>query len=298
MADVSKIDFAFGEQLKRDLGSLPNDKQQITDEFLECFETIVSAHDHRWLHDNRSRLSGKRCILRTIGQFLPEHETAIRSLEARNFEIVRYSPAEQRVAGYAGHDAIIRFYKDPDEYGGFTGSEPAILCFGNSLLRRPHHVMLSFMIQATAGFDFRLYGGGNRGLTAWRGMSTAEEVPALYRSHRVYYSHHTLPACYTLSFIEALMSGIPVVAPGLRVVSAAPLGGSFREMAACYEAPTLIENGRSGWTPNTVEEAHHAFASMVADREMAATIGAAGRRTAVAHFALTPVREAWRRFLG
>jgi hypothetical protein len=85
----------------------------------------------------------ERVILRTIGQYFPEHEHIIGGIEDRNFEILRHSPAEERILGYAGHDAIIRFYKDPDEYGPWTPEEAAILCFGNSLLRRPAQTMLS-----------------------------------------------------------------------------------------------------------------------------------------------------------
>ncbi|GJE44852.1 glycosyltransferase [Methylobacterium soli] len=297
-ADTSKIDTTYLNTLRGFHKDLPQSRQQLTAAFMSLFDTVISVHDYRWLQENRQLLTGKRCILRTIGQYLPSHEAELRGITERNFEVVRYSPAEQNIQGYAGHDAIIRFYKDPDEYGGWTGETRAILCFGNTLLRRPSQVLLSFMLQATAGFDLRLYGGSNEGLSAWRGKAKPEDMVSLYKTHAVYYSHHTLPASYTLSFIEALMTGTPVVAPGFKALVNATLGGGFRDAAAFYEVPSIVENGKSGYTVNSVEEAHAAFALVLADQKAAAAIGAAGRRMAISLFGIETVRAQWQRFLG
>ncbi|MEF3367209.1 hypothetical protein V3H18_11755 [Methylocystis sp. 9N] len=297
--DARDIDKSFAETLKKELGEAPCHKSQISDRFLEVFDIVICEQDFNWLHQNRQRLKGKRAILRTLGQLLSPSESQIVNLEGgRNFEIVRCSPAERTLSTYAGEDAVIRFYKDPARYHGWTGEEPAILGFGNILTRRPEHVSLGFMLQATAGFDFRLYGAGNAGLTASRGMANSEEMPSLYRTHRIYYSHHTIPASYTLSFLEGLMTGAPVVTPGPEVLKHTSLFRAYPEIEALYEVPQLIKNKINGFTPNTIEEAQKVFASLLADQKMASEIGAAGRTLALELFGMETIREQWKKFLG
>lgn len=294
-----EIDKAFAETLKREMGEAPLEMSQVSDRFLESFDVVICGQDFSWLHQNRQRLKGKRAILRTIGQFTPLDERKINSLEGgRSFEIVRCSPAERTLIDYSGEDAMIRFYKDPTRYYGWTGELFAILAFGNSLTRRPENVSLSFMLQATVGFDFRLYGAANSGLLAWRGFSDSEEMPALYRTHRIYYSHHTFPASYTLSFLEALMTGAPVVAPGPKMLKHVAALGGYPELEALYEVPQLIQNKKNGFTPDSVEEAQNAFAYLLADQKMASEIGAAGRKLALELFGMETIKEQWKKFLG
>lgn len=296
LADRTKIDRSFHMKLAETFEETPQTLQAITDEFIDYFDIVISVHNYRWLIQNADRLRKKRCILRTIGQYLPEHEQELAGIDKRWFEIVRYSPFEANIRGYAGHDRIIRFYKDPEKFSGWKRNVDAILCFGNTLLRRPSHVSLSFMLRALAGFDLRLYGQGNAGLSAWRGQAEAGNMMDLYRSHAAYYSHHTIPACYTLSFIEALMTGIPVVAPGAGVLYSSDLGHAFRSYASYYEVPSIIENGKSGFVADTVEEAHRAFCILLNDVQRAAAIGAAGRKIAIGLFG-KDVIAAWQELL-
>lgn len=297
LVESADIDKTFSESLIKEVGEAPVAPAQYSDRFLEAFDVVIVMHDFNWLQKNRARLKGKRVILRTIGQYLPPHEAQIKTLEGRgDFEIVRYSPAERSLPNYAGEEAMIRFYKDPARFQGWKGNEPAILTFGNSLPQRATAVSLSFLLQATNGFDYRLYGGGNYGLAAAKGVAKSEDMPGLYRSHRVFYSHHTFPASYTLSFLEALMTGAPVVSPGPQVLRNAIK--AFAEVEGSYEVPQIIQHRKNGFVPNTVEEAHSVFASLLADPKMAAEVGAAGRKLALELFGLEPIKAQWKKFLG
>lgn len=296
LADTGRIDRSFINALREEYGAIPENKNNIQDAFYEAFDTVICMHDFRWIQANEEKLAGKRVILRTIGQYLAEHEAMIAAIKKRKFEIVRYSPTEQNIPGYAGHDAIIRFYKDPTEYGPWSPKETAILCFGNTLLRRPTQTMLSFLIQATSGFDLRLYGSGNEGLSAQRGVAKPGDMCNLFASHAVYYSHHTMPASYTLSFIEAMMTGMPVVAPGSRILASAA-SGPFKDAVTAYEVPSIITNGKDGFTVNSIEEAHRAFATILSNRELAASVGQEARATAISLFGFTTIKKLWEGFL-
>ena len=67
----------------------------------------------------------RRVIWRTVGQSVAGNEAMMAPLRADGLERVAYSPKEANIPGYIGHDALIRFYKDPAEWHGWTGDRRA-----------------------------------------------------------------------------------------------------------------------------------------------------------------------------
>ena len=86
---------------------------------------MVNCFPESWIAYQWQRIREKRVIWRTIGQSDPAKERLMRPLKAQGLEIVRYSPAERRafepLGIFAGEDAVIRFGKDPADYGPWTG---------------------------------------------------------------------------------------------------------------------------------------------------------------------------------
>src|SRR5438477_8393397 len=97
-------------------------KRHIPERILEWADTIIVHHyEHAWLFPQWERLREHRVIWRTVGQSVEGNERLMAPLKSEGLQIVRYSPKERNIPGYAGEDALIRFYKDPDEWKGWRG---------------------------------------------------------------------------------------------------------------------------------------------------------------------------------
>ncbi len=104
-----------------------------------------------------------------------------------------------------------------------------------------------------------------------------------YRDHRVYFYVGTQPASYTLNFIEAWMTGIPVVALGRRYNTA--------------EVCELIENGVNGFFSDNVEELRTFITKLLENPLYARRIGDAGRAKAMKVFGMEAIRPEWKAFI-
>jgi hypothetical protein len=109
----------------------------LPDPILDWAEVIIyAAHEHKWIVPNWQRLKHKRVVWRTIGQSAHPNEWMMKPLRREGLEIVRYSPAERRIPEYAGEDALIRFYKDPDEWQGWHGTDAVVTNVTQNLYMR------------------------------------------------------------------------------------------------------------------------------------------------------------------
>lgn len=63
----------------------------------------------------------------------------------QGMEIVRYSPKEKLIPGYMGEDAMIRFYKDPEEYDSWEGSKFQIMTASQSMQKKSDRFQLQFI---------------------------------------------------------------------------------------------------------------------------------------------------------
>jgi len=128
-------------------------------------------------------------------------------------EIVRYSPKERNIPNFAGQDALIRFYKDPDEWHGWTGSDAVVGNVTQHLLQRDPYTNFGFWRDATEGLPTLPAGPGSNAIGGL-GSLDYTEMQAYLRRIRCYLYTGTQPASYTLGLIEAMMTGVPVVSIG------------------------------------------------------------------------------------
>lgn len=261
---------------------------------LERIDVVIAMHEPSFLLNNWPQLRRKRVIWRTIGQSVDFIEAALHPLRQQGLQIVRYSPAETRIPGCIGTDAIIRFAKDPEEYGGWTGSSPRAISFINNLPQREIHCNGPLVRQLADRLPFDLYGIGNEALPFARGLVPPEEQPLLLRSARAYFSANTQPASYTLGFIEAWMTGIPVVAVG-PALGHARLTSEYRQDT--YEVHELMESGRQGYWSDDPAELERHLRSLLHDPACAAALGAAGRSRAIELFGIGTIAPQWQAFL-
>jgi hypothetical protein len=274
--------------------ALNSRRDALPEALIDPMDVIIVMHEPQHLLKNWARLRHKRVIWRTIGQSVWFTEEMLAGLRADGLQIVRCSPAEARIPGCLGSDALIRFGKDPAEYAHWSGSSPGVISFTQYLLQRGVHCSSEMVQQMASALPFTLYGGGNESLTFAGGMLSLDEQKKVLRTARAYFNANTHPASYTLSFIEAWMTGIPVVSVG-------PMLGNPRNAEytqETFEVPDLITDGVNGYCSDDPQRLRTVLQDLLNDEALARSIGAAGRGRAIELFGIESVRDQWRQFLG
>ena len=276
-------------------------KQALPPELLDWADTIIYHHrlpdlygqwDERiapWLAGG----SHRRVIWRTVGQSVTNNEREAAPFRGEGLEIVRYSPKERNIPGYVGEDALIRFYKDPADYGGWTGEEEYVLNITQHLRQRDPYTNWGFWEAATLRLP-RLAAGPGSEAIGGVGALTYERMLRALRVARCYLYTGTQPASYTLGLIEALMTGIPVLSIGPEYMNVFPYGPDlFEGHEIAEEVP---ENGWNAedFTPEAVQDA---LASLLHDGDQSDWSGHS-RRRAIALFGRDKIAAEWAAYLG
>lgn len=268
-------------------------KDYLTKEFVDNFDTVIVMHLPRWIHKNWEVMKHKRVIWRTIGQSISNTEQELRPYRNQGLQIVRYSPREVTTPGFIGQDAMIRFYKDPNEYKNWNGNNLQIITFAQHMKNRGAACNFDLFEQVTRPFPRHLYGPGNEGYNWSSGKQTYEQQIQHLQNNRCYFYTGTHPASYTLNFIEAFMIGIPIVAIGPQYGNASYFPGYD-----LYEIPDLIQNNYSGFISNNLHELQLAISSLLSNATLAQAISQNARQEAIRHFGKEHISLAWKAFLG
>lgn len=287
--------------------SLRCNKENLHPEIVEWCDVVISMHNSRvqvedhpqpWIANNweKFKKAGKPVIWRSIGQSTREIEKSLQKFRKEGLKIVRYSPREESIPSYQGSDALIRFYKDPTEYEGYTGNIPRIVNVSQALFgdgevnSRGDHMSLDFFKQCTEGLDWKVFGPNNRnaGTDHNGGSLSFDDLKNMMKFNRVYFYTGTRPASYTLALIEAMMTGIPIVSVG-------PLNGNqIYTDQKTFEAHEIIgESGVCGFWSDNVEEVRMIFERLINDQSWAQQIGQNGRGRAIELFGKETVRKEW-----
>jgi hypothetical protein len=181
-------------------------KEHIPDDIIDWADVIICHHyEHTWLVPQWERIRHKRVIWRTVGQSVEGNEAMMTPLRKQGLEIVRYSPKERNIPNYAGEDALIRFYKDPEEWGGWVGTDARVINITQHLRQREPYTNWGFWEQATQGLPRMALGPGSEAIGG-SGELTYDEMRTWLQTARCYLYTGTQPASYTLGLIEALMT--------------------------------------------------------------------------------------------
>lgn len=255
----------------------------IAHHYLEARIYPQTARLRDWLNGAPTR----RLIRRTVGQSVEnnEREAQVAIANGLRMETVRYSPREVHIPGYTGQDALIRFYKDPEEWKGWTGEDARVLGFGQDFLHRAPWTNPQFWLDATEGLPRVLMGSRTDEVDFGVGEVSPDELKRTLRAARVYLYTGTQPASYTLGLIEAMMTGTPVVSIGPRWMQ---IFGSY--------SPLLFEGHYIAveWTDH-VSEAHDVLERYLAEPDTEASEFT--RERAIELFGIDTIREQWAAFL-
>jgi len=272
-----------------------DNKERLTVEFVKKFDAVILMHLPRWMHANWSvfKKSGVPIVWRTIGQSIASNEKEMLSHRRQGMKIVRYSPMEKSIPGYIGADAFIRFCKDPEEFKGWAGDIREIITFGQHMAKRDPATNFKEFEQVTRGFPRKLYGPGSEELDWGMGKVPYADLKKAMQDYRAYFYTGTWPASYTLNFIEAMMTGMPMVCIGPK--KGHPHGW-FRGHDL-YEIPNIITNGVNGFWSDSQEELKGYISQLLEDENLARKMSEAGRKRAIELFGKDAVAKSWSDFL-
>lgn len=269
---------------------LQSDKDNIHPELLDWCDVVFMTHNsaipgqkeqQRWLVRNWDKIKAKnkKVVWRSIGQCTPAIEKELNYYRQQGLKIVRCSPIEDRVPDYCGADAVIRFSEDPDEFNNWNGEKKQVITMAQSFKKRGDHLGFSLFEKVTHGFNPKVIGTDNQDLgDLWVGQRSYRELIDDLRQSRAFFYFGTIPVPYTLSFVEAMMVGVPIVAAG------AQLRKHFAYPWSNYEVPEIISNGVNGFVSDNIDELRGYIDALLKDDALANRISEAGRKTAIELF--------------
>lgn len=282
-------------------------QSKIDPKLLEWADVIVvmhnppsSSHVQPWIADNWNNFkkSKKPVVWRSIGQSSGQVEEGLKKFRREGLKIVRYSPKEEKIPSYQGSDAMIRFYVDPQEFDGYTGATPRIVNISQALFgskevaSRGDHMNLPEFKAIVEGLDWKVFGPDNENAGDHNGgVLGYEDMKAMLRFNRAYMYTGTRPASYTLAFMDAMMTGIPIVAVGPKMAD------NLYRMDT-YEVHELIgPSGIAGFWSNDIGELKQYCKTLLEDHNLAKTTGAKGRDRAIELFGKFRISLEWANFL-
>jgi len=167
-------------------------QELIPDAVLDWADTIIYHHYLHRLYGQWPRIAdwlrgdpNRRVIWRTVGQSVDGNERDAQQFHREGMEIVRYSPKERNIPNFAGQDALIRFYKDPDEWYGWTGEDAVVGNVTQQLLQRDPYTNFGFWRDATEGLPTLPAGPGSNAIGGL-GSLDYHEMQAYLRRIRCY----------------------------------------------------------------------------------------------------------------
>jgi hypothetical protein len=269
-----------------------DDKEHIPQELIDWADVILFNGRNDWVHWNWQNMRGKDVIFRSIGQSTVTVENDLKPLVMQGLHIVRYSPRERTIPGYAGEDAMIRFYKDPEEFKGWTGLDLTVLNVTQDMIARDDHCNYQFFKAATEAFNRELIGKGSEAAGDWgKGIVSYEEMKYAMRNCRVYFYTGTYPTSYTLNFIEALMTGMPMVALG-------PLMGNspYHQEQQTYEVPDFATQTLGICLVDDVASARTSLEILMRDSPGADVASKRNRALAIELFGKETIKKQWKKY--
>lgn len=281
----------LNEELIKEAITFP--RTEIPATFLDKFDLTIVMHIPDIITRNWKNFKNRNVIWRTIGQSLSNTESMLSGPRSQGLKIVRYSPTERNIPGYIGDDAVIRFYKDPNEFGNWNGTDLKAVNFTQSLLGRRYFCGYDSLMAIGNGFPFKVYGPGNEDLGEWNGGRLGYEyMKGQLRDARAYLYAGTWPASYTLSFMEAWMTGTPIISVGKEL-------WKHRDHANLdlFEVPDLIENGVTGFVTDDIPTAKNYLKMLLENPTLANKVSEAGRKQAIEIFGKPTLKQQWKEYL-
>ena len=265
-------------------GTSTSSNETLPSTFIKSFSAAVVMNDITFIQRFWNELRNSQTIWRTIGQGVGLFDSYVQAQRNDGLRVVRYSPKEAAFVGSIGSDAIIRFGKDPRFYAGWNGLEKQVLTFSNGFAERYPSEARDFTA-ITANVRTIVGGNDNESFPYSIGLISHDKQAELYRSSRVYLYASGPIIPYTLNFMEAWLTGTPMVVY-------APLD----RRGAFYEVDELVTHGIDGFVCRDIESAQAAIKILIEDDALALRISKAGRQRALQLFSNDLIEQQWIEF--
>ena len=162
----------------------------IPEKLIDWADLIYILGIERWLPVNWERISRKKVVFRSIGQSISNTESVLARYRPKGLKVVRYSPLERDIPGYSGEDALIRFYKDEEEYKDWNGDKERVITVAQAMQKRNDYLRYDVFESATRGLSRALYGKGNGDHETpipTGGELTYYQLKQVYQNNRVFF---------------------------------------------------------------------------------------------------------------
>lgn len=269
---------------------------KLTKEFVDNFDLVIVGHccPAPWyIQINWEAIKHKPVIWRTYCQQDSTQEVKMQPYRDQGVYIVRVSPKERTIPGYAGDDAIIRPFVDSTVYNGWIGGTDNILTFLNFFDVRDPISNTELFLEIVKGYNYEVYGGYNEGSKISKGYLTWKNMIDKYRTCGVYFALGTKPAPITYNIIEAMMCGCPVVTWGRE------LGSTkwHKDYHHTYEVTDLFENGIHCFYSDNKTELELYIDLLLNDKDLALEVSKKGRERVIEIFNKNKNKESWKNFI-
>lgn len=257
-------------------------------DFVNRFDVVIFNQSSHALVSNLGACEKVSVVYRSLGQSSFISEAEIASVADR-ITIVRYSENEKH-PGFPDADAYIRFGKSLDDYKPWVGGGD-LITFMNFVARDVARPALAGYLEIMEGTNYKLYGANNEGVKNAMGLAPASEQGDIYRQARAYVYIHSLVASYTLNFMEAMLTGVPIIAPSRSFVSQ---GGYQNWWPERYEVEDLLADD-VGMVYSSIDEARDIIRSLP-ERDLA-SMSQRARARAADLFDVRKVASQWAELL-
>ena len=270
----------------------------IPKELVEEFDIIWVTHTFPNLENNWEVLKSKPVIWRTYNQQDVSWEVKAKTLRDKGLKIVRMGETESNRLTFAGQDAVIRAYVDSAKFSDWKGSRRKILTYHNRFeqrLKRSLNGCPQAYLKVRGSLQphlFELYGFGNPSNGFSHGSLSYDSQVERYKQCSIYLSLNSESAVYTNSFMEALMTGIPVVTFGSKLSNV-----QNPELKNSYEVPSLVENGKEAIVSDDLDFIAEEIGKLLESKNYREKIGRAGRERALQLFDKNRIMRQWSDFL-
>jgi hypothetical protein len=218
--------------------------KRVSRAFASHFDVVIVNHDSVLLDTNEDAFRGMPIIFRSVGQSNADLERVL-SRHVDRVQIVRYSQRDPTGSSFGAAGQVIYFGKFLFDYPHWQpGSR--VVTFHNGFPSRSVTsvpTLCQYEELARSG-NLDLYGFLNEGVEGSRGVVAAEMQLELFRTAGLYLYVYSLAASYTLSFVEAMLVGVPIVAPAARAVTETlgPVAQAFGFFDERYEIAELLDH--------------------------------------------------------
>lgn len=259
--------------------------EKIKSYMVEKFDLIYVLSLPNMVIKNWDEIKHKKVIFRLNGQSDCSTPNLLKPYAEEGLILVGYSPHEnERFKGIAPITKTIRFYKDKEQFCGWKGDFPYALSVNSNIGRGQNNACNEEAYrQISSKIDITLIGRNNEDYKGSIGHVPYEILKEQYRSYRAFLYLGTKPASYTFNFIEAWMTGIPIVA----------LGQKFET----GEISQLIDHKENGFIANSTDEAIQYLDTLIKNPSLGKEIGEKGRKKAISLFDKIDITNQWKELL-